>query len=118
MSTCKICGHYSVFLQHICPPKFMVRGDEEDSYVLAIYTHVDCRAAREYVERMDSECAMEYTNYGKSSVRVIVTAPDGKITKFLVKAERTIEYHAYEVSDENSNMDSNVQSPGGVATAD
>lgn len=115
MSTCKICGHYySVFkdLKHVCPPKFMVQGDD-DYDLVAIHTYWPDAAAREYVERMDSKCGMEYTDYGKSIVHVIVTAPDGKVTKFSVEPEHVIQYYATEIKDENSNMDSNFQSSGG-----
>lgn len=97
---CAICGTFSVFGHHRCPPKWEVHVPDyhgEDDWS-AVFAHDAEEAAERYAEKYDSEG--DYTVVGGSSLTVYVRAaddPDAKVIKYEVSGEAVPRYSAYEV---------------------
>jgi hypothetical protein len=120
MPICNKCNEWhSIAAQ--CPPVWKCWDEREpDDYSGEVRDWSAEAAASKFVERTDSECGMEYTfGNDKNSKRICVQGANGKVMKFLVSPEPTIEYHTWEIEeDENSDVDSDVQSTGSLEPAD
>lgn len=101
---CKICKQIKWYNTHRCPPKWLCWVDDErDDEGYVIYSWGDfCDAASVFVEMMDSESGMEYTNGGRNNVTVFVRKSDeeGPPISVTVVPEAVIEYTGYVNKDE------------------